>query len=584
MPVARPAEAPGRSRIIAGVRSRTFVAVVVLLCLACGGGEKPVAGKPAAPPLDTATPQDGGTLVRRLSLDISTLNPITLSTRYDRYVANYLFTPVVHLDRNLQPIPGLADSWEISDDGLTYRFFLNKNATFTDGTPVRASDVVFTLRKIADPDAKAVQSHDAFVTLDVDKTRAIDDHTVEVKFRQRLAAQLLRFNDVLVVPERVYGGAADPNPDADQDFLTRAVGSGPYELVRRDIGKEIVMQRRKAYWGDRPHIATVIFKVVNDHGIAFNALKRGELDETLVPADTWTREHNNPQTARTINFQRFYSLNYNYIAWNNRNPLLKDKRVRRAMSMCIPIDAVIQNLYQGTARAMSGPFTPDDWAYNPTVPVVRYDPQGARELFAQVGWRDTNADGVLDRGGKPFKFDLIIMTGAATSQQVGQLVQSELKKIGVQVNVVMMDGATAIQRLFAGQYDAAYLSWDMDPDPDPYAIFHSSQMPDRGQNFVFYASAEADRIMDQARSELDPEKRKDLYWRLHEILAEDQPYTWVVQVSAKWGLSRRVQNVVSSRGLGFFQWYPGELGWWIAQPAAGDSRVAGKRGAAHTGS
>jgi len=101
-------------------------------------------------------------------------------------------------------------------------------------------------------------------------------------------------------------------------------------------------------------------------------------------------------------------------------------------------------------------------------------------------------------------------------------------------------------------------------DPDPYALFHSSQFPPRGQNFAFYANPEADRLMDAARRELDQSKRKDLYWRLHEVLAEDQPYAWVVQASAKWGINKRVRGVDVSPGLGLFLWYPGELGWWIA--------------------
>jgi peptide/nickel transport system substrate-binding protein len=547
--------------IIAHVRLRSLVALL-LLCLACERGEKPVSSASAVRPIDTDKPQDGGTLIRRLNLDISTVNPVMLANRYDRLVANYLFTPVVNLDRSLQPIPGLADSWDISDDGLSYRFKLNKKATFSDGTPVRASDVVFTLRKIADPKTEAVQVHDAFASLDAEKTRAIDEHTLEVVFRERLASQLIRFNDVLVLPEAVYSLG-----DLRKDFITRAVGSGPYTLVRRDVGKEVVLQRRKEYWGVRPHIETILFKVVDDHGTAFNALKLGELDESQITPDTWLRESKNPQSTRNIDFQRFYTLNYNYIAWNNRNPLLKDKRVRRAMSMCLPLDVVVQELFQGTARAMSGPFTPDEWAYNPTVPVIKYDPQGAQQLLAAAGWRDTNADGVLDKDGKPFHLSLIAMTGSATAKQIAQMAQSELKKIGVQVDVVMMEGDQAISRLMQGNYDAAYLSWDLDADPDPYAIFHSSQFPGSGgQNFVFYSNPEADRIMDEARHELDTSKRKDLYWRLHEILAEDQPYTWVVQVSAKWGLNKRVHGVVSSRGFGFFQWYPGELGWWIASP------------------
>jgi peptide/nickel transport system substrate-binding protein len=540
----------------------------MLLCLACERGEKRVATTSAPLPLDPSKPQDGGTLVRRLNLDITTLNPVVLASRYDRYVANYLFTPVVNLDRSLQPIPGLADSWDISDDGLTYRFKLNKKATFSNGKPVRASDLLFTLRKIADPKTEAVQSHDVFESIDLEKSHVIDDHTLEVVFRQRLAAQLIRFNDVMVVPEEVYSVG-----DFRKDFNARAVGSGPYVFVRRDVGKEVVLQRRKDFWGERPHIETVMFKVIDDHGTAFNALKRGELDESLITSDTWLREHNNPQSTRIIDFQRFYTLNYNFIAWNNRNPILKDKRVRRAMSMCIPLDVVIQELFQGTARAMSGPFTPDEWAYNPTVPVIKYDPAGAEALLAAAGWRDTNGDGALDKDGKPFRISLIVMTGSATSKQIAQLAQSELKKVGVQVDVVMMEGGQAISRLMEGNYDAAYLSWDLDADPDTFTIFHSSSFPGRGgQNLVFYSNPEADRIMEEARQELDASKRKDLYWRLHEILAEDQPYTWVVQVSAKWGLNKRVQGVVSSRGFGFFQWYPGELGWWLASPQQGDAQ------------
>jgi peptide/nickel transport system substrate-binding protein len=232
--------------------------------------------------------------------------------------------------------------------------------------------------------------------------------------------------------------------------------------------------------------------------------------------------------------------------------------------MCIRIDQVINDLYRGTARAMSGPFTPDEWAYNPNVPVIRHDLAGAKQLFAAAGWTDHDRDGVLDKDGKPFKVELLVMTGSATGAQLAQLTQSEMKKAGVQVDIALMDGTMAIKRIQSGNFQSAYLSWDLDPDPDPFNLFHSSQMPPAGQNFVHYSNPEVDRLLDAARRELDQSKRKDLYWRLHEIIADDQPYTWVVQVSAKWGLNRRVRGVTASRGFGFFLWSPGELDWWLA--------------------
>lgn len=550
---------PSTHTIIPSVSLRSLLTAALLVCLACGG-EKPVAPASAAAVSDDARPRDGGTLYRRLDVDIVTLNPVVANTRYERYVQQYLFTPVIHLDRDMQPVPGLAESWDIENGGLLYRFHLNPKATFSDGKPVRASDVVFTIARIVDPKSEALQFAPFFEHVDLARTRAVGDHTVEVVFKQPLATQLIKFNDVLVLPEHVYGKG-----NFRKDFNDSAVGSGPYRLVRRVPNQEVVVERRHDYWERRPHIQTVVFRVIGEHGTAFNALRRGDIDETIVASDTWLRERNNPAVTKSIEFQRFYTLNYNYIAWNNRHPLLREKRIRRALTMCVPVEAVINDLYHGTARAMTGPFTPDDWAYNPTVPALRYDLAAAKQAFTSAGWLDTNGDGVLDKGGRPFRISLLIMTGSATARQLAQMVQQELKKVGVDLEIEMMDGATAIQRIIAGNFQAAYLSWDLDPDPDPFALFHSTQTYPRGQNFVFYNNPEADRLMLQARRELDQTRRKELYGRLHEILAEDQPYTWVVQVSAKWGVNKRVKNVIPSRGLGFFLWYPGELGWWLAE-------------------
>ncbi len=552
--------------IIVGVkRSRTLLTLLCLLlalCLSCRQ-ERPAAQQTAAPPPDD-TPRDGGTLIRRLDADITTLNPIVQNSRYDTYVANYLFTPIITLDRNLQPAPGLAKSWEISSDGKLYRFELNPKATFSDGTPVRASDVLFSLRKTIDPSSEAVQISGGFELLDLANSKVIDEYTIDVAFREPLATQLVRFRDVYVIPEHVFSKGNFRN-----DYNTQGVvGSGPYTLVRRVVGKEIVLEKRKDYWGDPPHIQTVLFKIVNDHGTAWNALKQREIDETLIASDTWLREHNNPALTRYMEFRRFYALNYNFIAWNERNALFGDKRVRRALAMSIPVDAVINDLYHGTARAMSGPFTPDQWAYNPNVPVIRYDPEGAKQIFTAAGWTDKNGDGVLENGKKNFEFDLLALSGSATGKQLVQMVQAEMKKVGIKVNLVILDGATAIQRILSGNYEAAYMSWDLDPDPDPYALFHSSQAPPHGQNIVSYSNPEVDKLIDTARRELDASKRKDLYWRLHEILADDQPYAWVVQASAKWGMNKRVRGVEVSSGYGFYLWSPGEHGWWIDDRAA----------------
>ncbi|HXG59457.1 MAG TPA: ABC transporter substrate-binding protein [Thermoanaerobaculia bacterium] len=538
-------------------RCLTLLAAV-LLALSCARREAPAPPPPAARADDT--PRDGGTLVRRLESDVTTLNPILSSSDYDRLVAFYLFTPMVHFDEKLEVAPGLADRWEVSDDGRVYTFHINEKATFADGKPVRAADVLFTVRKIADPRTEAVQIASGFEQLDLARTRIVDERTIAIAFKEVLASQMIRFNDLLVVPEHVYGKG-----DFRNDFTSRAVGTGPYRLVRREPGKEIVVERRDDFWGERPHIRTVVFKVIVDGTTAWNALKRGDIDETMISSDVWKNESTRPELAKRFEFRRFYTLGYNFIAWNGRNPLFSDKRVRRALTMCTDLKSVITGLYGGTARVVTGPFTPDQWAYNPDVPPVPFDPAEARRILASVGWLDTNGDGVVDRNGKPFAFDLFIFSGSTTAAPFAQILQAELAKAGVKMQIVTLEPAVLVQRVLAGHYDAVYMAWDLDPDPDPFPAFHSSQFPPRGQNFVFYANPEADRLMEAARRELQLSKRKELYREVHRILAEDQPYTWTIQVSVKWAINKRVRNVGESRGWGLFQWYPGELGWWLAE-------------------
>jgi peptide/nickel transport system substrate-binding protein len=503
-------------------------------------------------------PTDGGTLVRRLTTDITTLNPIRAATANDRYVVKYLYTPLIYLDRDLQPVPGLATSWNISTNGLTYRFELNEHATFSDGTAVRARDVLFTLRKIADPSSDASQVGTFFSHLDPKRTRVVGDHTIEIAFHEALASQLLHFADLFVLPEHVYSDG-----EFNRDFNDLAVGSGPYRLIRRTQGKEIVLERRTDYWREKPHVQTIVFKVVSDHSTAWNALKLGQIDETIIASDTWLRERTNPALLRSVNFSHFYTLQYNFIAWNNRHPVLADKRVRRGLAMCIPIDAIVRDVFHGTARPMSGPFTPAEYAFNPHVPTIPYDPAAASRLFGAAGWLDRDADGVLEKDGKPFALAMLIPPGAATAQ-FAQITQAEMKRVGVRIEIRTIDGAAQVEQIRRGNFDSAYLGWELDADPDLHALFHSSQFPPRGQNFVFYSSAEADVLIDQARQELQPAKRKRLFWLLHAALADDQPYTWTVQVSAKWAISKRVKGVATSEAYGLFNWYPGEFDWWIA--------------------
>jgi peptide/nickel transport system substrate-binding protein len=430
---------------------------------------------------------------------------------------------------------------------------------FSDGTPVRAADVLFSLKKIVDPASEAVQTAGWFDQLDLKRTRIVDDKTIVIGFKEALATQLGWFYGLRVIPEHVYA-----NKDFKTAFDSVIVGTGPYRMARRVPGQEIVLERRSDYWGPvKPHLQTVIFKVIADNTTAWNALKRGDIDETAIKADVWNNESNRPELKKYIDFRRFYTLNYNDLPWNGRDPLFADKRVRRALAQCLDLESIVKNLYHGTARAMNGPFTPDQWAYNPDVPVIKYDPQAAKQALNSLGWLDTDGDGLLDRNKKPFRFEILVPAESNISAQTAQLFQAELKNIGVDMKIVSLDGNAFMGRVLGGNFQAATLSWELDPDPDPYNIFHSTQTPPHGYNFIFYSNPEADKLIDAGHRELDRSKRVPIYRQLHAVLAADQPYTWTVQVSVKWAINKRLRDVRESKGWGLQNWTPGTLTWWI---------------------
>ncbi|MEA2327987.1 MAG: peptide/nickel transport system substrate-binding protein, partial [Thermoanaerobaculia bacterium] len=420
-------------------RIRVAFALSLLLLGACSK-ERPV--QPLAPIADDTTPVDGGTVIRRLEGDVKTLNPVLIDSKYDHYVSSYLFTPLLQLDANLLPTTAgsLTDKYEVSADGKEYTFHLNPKATFSDGSPVRATDVVFTLAKIVDPKSESAQFASSFELWDPAKTHADDAHnSVVIAFKDVLAPQLTSFTMVRPIPQHVYSQG-----DFKTAYAMTAVGSGPFKLVRRVPGKEILIERRTDFWGVKPHFQNVLFKVITDDNTAWQAVKRGDIDETIIGSDVWMAESRRPELQKILDFRRFYTLAYNFIGWNQRDPIQADKRVRHALASCVDLQSIITNLYHGTARAMNGPFTPDQWSYNPEVPVIQYDPAEGKRVLNSLGWLDTDGDGILDKDKKPFTLDMIIVGGNGPSGPFAQLFQSELKNIGVELKITTLDASAFI--------------------------------------------------------------------------------------------------------------------------------------------
>ena len=530
------------------------LASLLLILAACKERETPAPPAPATTTQAVETgPVVGGRLVRRLEADINTLNYVLQSSEDERQVLQYLYDPMIDFDANLEPIPGTIAKWEVEDGGKAYVLHVDPRAKFSDGTPVTAADVIFTLEKILDEESAQFAAW--FDGLDRAQSKAIDDKTARVVFKVPRVTQLISFN-IGVMPKHVY-------EKGDFQRNTQVIGNGPYVLERRETGKTISLKRNENYWREKPYIDSVVFRVIADDNVAWTALKRGDIHVTRVNNDTWAREK--LAVKDRIDFHNIYPLAYNCAPWNMKDPLFADASVRRALAMAFDRQTVIDGLYHGEAKAISGPFTPDSWANNPDVHPVEFNLQGASALLASAGWKDSDNDGTLDRDGKPFAFTMLITAGSKTSADQSQIYQDALKKIGIQMTISTLDAAAFFDRILKGNYQAAMVAWSIDPDPDPYSLFHSSQMPPTGLNVVHYSNAEVDRLLERGRTTFDRSRRTEIYHQLHDIIASDQPYLFIVQVGYKWAVDKRVKDVKNGKGLGLFLWRPGPYGWWLAK-------------------
>ncbi|HET9793752.1 MAG TPA: ABC transporter substrate-binding protein [Thermoanaerobaculia bacterium] len=498
-------------------------------------------------------PRPGGTLFRRLEGEPATLNPLLQTDDYGSFVIADVARNLIDLDKRLQPVGGLADRWESSPDGRTWTFHL-RDAAWEDGTPVTSRDALFTFEKVTDPKIPALLFSSGFDGYA--GAEAVDDRTFRVHFREPYAFRIYAFNLPLVCAAR----------NAKRDFLSspddRAPFSdGPYRIARWRTSESIELVRNPRYSGPRAPFDRVVFRILPDGAQAYRALERGDIDEMRLSTEQWRASATDASFASCCRTTLFYDLSYFYIGYNNKSPLFADVPTRRAMAMLLDRGRIVRDLFYGTARILSGPWAPDSPAYDPSVAPYPFDPAGARALLASAGWKDTDGDGVLERAGRKFEFDLLYGAGSASVRQVCEVFKSDLEKAGVVCRPRAVEWAAFTKRMDAGDFEAVASSWSGDPNPDVYGYWASSQGPPNGLNNLSYANPEVDRLLAEVRAEPDAGKRRSLFSRIHRLIHDDAPATFVFQGAQKYAVSRSIGGLVSTP-VGLFRFWPDSTAWW----------------------
>ena len=500
---------------------------------------------------DSADPVPGDTFIDSSIGDASTLIPILASDSASHSVAGLIYNGLVKYDKDLKLIGDLAESWEILDKGLTIRFHLRKNVLWHDGQPFTSRDVLFTYRTMCDPKTPTAYA-DPF--LQVKDARVLDDFTFQVHYEKPFAPALESWG-LSVLPEHLLKGK-----DIVKSPLSRhPVGTGPYIFQNWESGAKITLQANPRYFEGRPFIDRYVYRVIPDSATMFLELKSGTIDRMGLTPMQYTRQTETSYFKHYFKKYCYLSFSYTYLGYNLKNPLFKDSRVRQAISCAIDKQELIDVVHMGLGQIATGPYKPGTWVYNPQVKRYPFNQQQARELLSKAGWDDHDGDGVIDRDGTPFQFTILTNIGNNERAKCAEIIQYRLAQVGIRVKIRIIEWASFINQFInQRRFEAVILGWTIPQDPDLYDIWYSGKTKPEELNFISYSNVEVDGLLIKARNTFDQNERRNYYFRIQEILAEEQPCTFLYVPDALPVISSRFHGIEPAPigiDYNFIKWY-----------------------------
>jgi peptide/nickel transport system substrate-binding protein len=464
---------------------------------------------------------DSSTLVMIIENNPTNLDPRIGLDAYSERIDDLIFDDLLTRDQHLSVQPGLAQSWEIPDP-RTYIFHLHPGVKFHDGRLLTSRDVKWTFDSLLQGKIRSTKS--AAYRL-VQEIAAPDDSTVVFHLKEPFATLLWNLSDgaIGIVP---YGSGAE--------ISQHPIGSGPIRFVSAEQDKEVVIERNDAYWGEKARIPRVRFIVVPDATTRALELRKGSADIAInaMTADMVLTLERDPN----LEVLRAPGTVLSYIAFNLRDPILKDVRVRQAIAYTIDRRPMIEYLGRGFARLANSVLPPESWAYNGDVATYGYDPERARQLLDAAPYPALNG----------VRFHLTMKSSTEESTRLmAAVLQQQLRAVGIILDIRTFEFATFFSDVTRGAFQFYSLRWiggNEDPDIFEY-IFHSSKFPPNGANRGYYANPRVDALIDRARRELDQKTRKQLYAEIQQILAQEVPYIDLWYQDNVLVHSRRVRNL-----------------------------------------
>ncbi len=501
----------------------------------------------------------GGDFTEIFEAQPSKIVPFLSTDVYGRRVIDRVVESMAVYDPVTLELRGqLADAWQSDPEGLWLRVRLNSRARFSDGTPVTAEDVKWTIDEfIRNPQMETERVRSTTDMLD--EVRVLDTHVVEVTFKEPLFSNVSSTLSLYVLPKHWYSrfDAADINRSTGM-----LMGSGMFRLESLDPNRQwtpgtpIVLVRNEQYWGTRAPLETLRFRVVNDDLARLVSFRKGEGD-MMLPTSPQLRliPEQDPEFLEQNDVLEWYNMRsgYSFIAWqcgprNGRLTPFSDARVRRAMTHLFDRERMIRDVWEGVGKVATGPSNSESLSHNPDIEPWPYSIERAVELLAEAGWRRDATGTMRNEAGEAFVFEFTRSQSGEVAERISTYVRDQCARVGIRCNVRIVDWSIYSEILKARDFDSLIMAWSPSaPESDPRQIFHSAAITDQGDNFVQWANPEADRLIETGRRELDITTRQRIWHELEALLHEEQPYTFMREAPWARFISRDVGNVQTYR-------------------------------------
>jgi peptide/nickel transport system substrate-binding protein len=504
-----------------------------------------------------ARPSRGGSYTEGVAGAPSRVNPLFAPFNdIDGDLTSLVFSGLVRLGANGAVQPDLADLPQVTPDGTTYIFELKPGLYWQDGERLDSADVVFTIEAIQDPD---FQGDPVLADLFRDVTvEAQDERTVIITLPEPFAPFLARGATVGILPEHLLGDL-DAAGLAEAPFNERPTGSGPFRLARL-TSTEAELAPFDSYHLGQPLLDEFHLRFYRDDAALMAALRNEEIDGALLrpglePDDIAFVDNDRDLVRRTL-----HGTTCSLVYLNPAVPAFAERSVRRALQYGLDRGALIENLLAGQALPMDSPLVPDLWAYVGDPEAYAYDVQRATAFLDTFGW-ELNA-GVREKDGQPFRFKLATSDDPVQAA-IAQEIARQWGELGIEVEVEVSGASRFVEQvLLPRRFDAALVTIDPGPDPDPYPLWHSTQALGEGRNLAGFSNEDADRLLENGRLTSSPAERADDYRGFQEIFAQELPavllytptYQYVVRADVQ-GMSPGLLLDPSSRFNDIQLWY-----------------------------